>query len=58
MGRDPISAVELKEKILSLAVAQPKACSLVARKLMATREGMRKLAVACEAIGFEKRGLI
>ena len=50
---DPISAAELKEKILALAVSQPKACSLVARKLMATREGMRKLAVACEAIGFE-----
>jgi flagellar motor switch protein FliG len=50
---DPISAVELKEKILALAVSQPKACSLVARKLISTREGMRKLAVACEAIGFE-----
>ncbi len=50
---DPISAVELKEKILALAVSQPKACSLVARRLMSTREGMRKLAVACEAIGFE-----
>jgi flagellar motor switch protein FliG len=50
---DPVSAAELKEKILALAVSQPKACSLVARKLLSTREGMRKLAVACEAIGFE-----
>lgn len=50
---EPVSAPELKEKILTLAVAQPKACSLVARRLLSTREGMRKLAIACEAIGFE-----
>jgi flagellar motor switch protein FliG len=50
---EPISVGEIKEKILSLAVANPKSCSTVARKLLATREGMRKLAVASEAIGFE-----
>lgn len=48
-----ISAAELKEKIMAMAVSNPQACAIVTRKLLVTREGMRKLAVTCEAIGFE-----
>jgi flagellar motor switch protein FliG len=49
----PVSVYDLKEKILGLVVANPKACSVVARRLFANEEGVHKLAVACEAIGFE-----
>ncbi len=48
-----VSIAELKDKILSLAVSHPKACSSVARRLLVNRDGMKRLAIVSEVIGFE-----
>jgi flagellar motor switch protein FliG len=47
------SVFELKEKFIALAIAHPKAASHVARKMMNTEEGLFKLAVTSQTIGFE-----
>jgi len=47
------SIIELTDKILSLTVAHPKPCQISARRLMATRDGMRKMAVLFDSIGIE-----
>jgi hypothetical protein len=45
------TVIELKEKILALAVAQPRACDAAARRLLCSRTGRASFARACDAIG-------
>lgn len=51
--KSALSTYELKERILALLVANPKACSIVARRLFADETGLQKLAITCETVGFE-----
>src|SRR4051812_23507090 len=47
------SILDLTDKILSLTVAHPKSCQHSARRMIATRDGMKKIAVFCDSIGME-----
>lgn len=47
------SVIELTDKILSLTVAHPKPCQISARRLITTRDGMRKMVVLFDSIGIE-----
>ena len=47
------SILELRDKILTLAVRHPQPCSLLARKLAGSESGLYRFAVLVELIGFE-----
>ncbi|MEO7163110.1 MAG: hypothetical protein ABI041_09325 [Bdellovibrionia bacterium] len=47
------SIIELTDKILSLAIAYPKPCQISVRRFITTRDGMKKMAVLFDSIGFE-----
>lgn len=47
------SIIELTDKILSLTVAHPKPCQISARRIITTRDGMKKMMVLFDSIGIE-----
>ena len=47
------SVIELTDKILSLTVAHPKPCQISVRRFITTSDGMKKMVVLFDSIGFE-----